>query len=918
MLLVEGEQGIGKTSLLRAALAMPPEPSGRDRSTSQASCDEDTGQGSEQFRVRWAAAGELGQAWPLRLISDLLPEALRPDRFALLGGGPLGLAGDPLLAAAEDLIAAVDSHCAQAPLAMVAEDLQWADEASLLVWQRLMAACTQLPLLIIGSCRPGTDGADLGRIRRAAIARGGLLELGPMPSGDLRIMIGSQVGGSPGRRLTELIRRVGGNPLYAVELVDGLVRDGRVRVTGGVAELTGEPTVPASLAATISDRLAQLAPPMLILLRWAAVLGQEFSVTDLELVADRQVDELVPVLNSAMAAGVLSTREKRLAFRHGLIRQVLYEAIPVALRGALHFRAAQRIARAGQAVERVAAQLAAMPEPIGDWVADWLTGSAPTLIYRAPAIAAELLRSAVGQLVGADPRREKLEACLATVSFLLLEHSEAEQRARRLLSDTASADLAAEMAWLLGYTLMRRDRPAEAAEVARAAIARPGFSAGHRARLAALHAMILTMLNQLDEAAAAARQALELASRSGDRLAAGYAWHALSCVSFAEGDPLLRFEHTTAGLAEVGDDPQATDVRVLLLTNRAYALTDIDRTAEAVSTIKRALILGEQMGSARLSMTRTALANLYIETGHWDDALAELEPPTGGSRPIYYQITLHGAYSFVAGHRDDRTVAAAHLQTVSDLQATNLAFWTNSYYLLLARAMAAEQGVSAAAAAAELALCLDEAIAVHMPSRCVLLPTLVRLATAASDHQLARTASQAAQRDAEREPRLQRAAQAARHCRAIVAADAAALLAVAGYYGRTGRRMDQGQALEDYAVVAAAQSDRVAARHGLTGALRLYGELGARWDAARAHDRLRPYRIRAAREAPARPGKGQAALTATESRVADMVAAGMSNSEIAAALFLSRNTVQTHVSHILAKLGARSRAGIVRQVMTRR
>jgi DNA-binding NarL/FixJ family response regulator len=47
--------------------------------------------------------------------------------------------------------------------------------------------------------------------------------------------------------------------------------------------------------------------------------------------------------------------------------------------------------------------------------------------------------------------------------------------------------------------------------------------------------------------------------------------------------------------------------------------------------------------------------------------------------------------------------------------------------------------------------------------------------------------------------------------------------------------------------------------------------------------------------------------------VAELVATGISNPDIASRLFLSRNTVQTHVSHILAKLGARSRAEIIRQ-----
>ena len=76
------------------------------------------------------------------------------------------------------------------------------------------------------------------------------------------------------------------------------------------------------------------------------------------------------------------------------------------------------------------------------------------------------------------------------------------------------------------------------------------------------------------------------------------------------------------------------------------------------------------------------------------------------------------------------------------------------------------------------------------------------------------------------------------------------------------------------------------------------------------------YGVRPARAAyRARPATGWEALTPTEVKVAYLVADGRSNPDVAAALFLSRNTVQTHVSHILAKLGARSRAEIIREAV---
>jgi DNA-binding CsgD family transcriptional regulator len=61
--------------------------------------------------------------------------------------------------------------------------------------------------------------------------------------------------------------------------------------------------------------------------------------------------------------------------------------------------------------------------------------------------------------------------------------------------------------------------------------------------------------------------------------------------------------------------------------------------------------------------------------------------------------------------------------------------------------------------------------------------------------------------------------------------------------------------------------------------------------------------------------RGWQALSPTEAKIAALVADGRSNPDIAAELLLSRSTVQTHVSHILGKLGARSRAEIVRHVL---
>ena len=178
-------------------------------------------------------------------------------------------------------------------------------------------------------------------------------------------------------------------------------------------------------------------------------------------------------------------------------------------------------------------------------------------------------------------------------------------------------------------------------------------------------------------------------------------------------------------------------------------------------------------------------------------------------------------------------------------------------------------------------------------------------------------AAAAAQQEAER-GHLPVKTAIADQCRGLMTGDPGPVLAAADYFGAAGRLLDHGLALEDAAVLVARRDDQVSARRALAGAMAAYQALGADWDIHRASARLRPLGVRRRRPADSdRPLSGWGALTPTEVRVASLVAAGRSNPDIAAELFLSRNTVQTHVSHILAKLDARSRVEIVAEARAR-
>jgi DNA-binding CsgD family transcriptional regulator len=901
VVLVEGEQGIGKSALLGAGLAGAREVPG-------------------WCTVLWAAADELGQRFPLRVMADCLAGAGGVAggagvRVVTLGGA---LGGDPVGGAAEGILAAVDRLCGRGPVVLVAEDLQWADEASVLVWHRLSRAAGQMPLLLAGSSRPVPGREDLARLRRSVAARGVgvVLDLGPLPEGEVRELVGRVAGGRPGRRLAGLADRAGGNPLYARELADVVVREGRVTVASGVAFLAGggaAERLPGSLAGVIGARLGWLPEDVVGVLRWAALLGQEFSVTDLAVVTGRAAGDLLAVIDAAQAAGVVADAGPRLGFRHGLIRQALYEGMPAALRGALHVEAARALAGAGAPPERVAVQLAAAG-PADEWVRDWLVGAAPVVVYRAPGVAAGLLRAALAGLPEDDPRRDDLEMSLLTAEMLLYREDEVQRVGRRLLARTSDPVRAGEIAWLVAYSLMRSDQAAEATELVRQTLARPGISPGLAARLTALPAPHLAML-KVEGAAQMAASALRLAEQAGDGLAVGYARHALACVRWSEQDNAGMIEQIDQGLAAVGDDPQSMHLRLLLLSNKISTLADLDRPAEALALARQALILAEQTGMSQLDTIRVHLAGRYFAAGQWDDAIAEAEQAAVGAERPNVDMLRRSLLALIAGHRGDPEAAAGHLGGITDEQILRPHNRPMADLLWWARATLAEQRGDDAGAIAVLGRCLEPDLAGLVPDQYLLLPMLTRLALAGGKADVAAAAAEAGAREAAREP-LPRKVATAGHCRGLLAGDPAPVLAAAAYWDSAGQPLQRAAALEDAAVLAAAAGDRAGARSALAGARELYGGLGARWDIRRAESRLRALGVGGARPGyRARPATGWGALTPTEVKVGELVATGMSNPDIAGQLFLSRNTVQTHVSHILAKLGARSRAEIARAAL---
>jgi len=917
---VVGEPGIGKSALLAAGL------------------DAAEGLGCRVFR---AAADELGQRFPLRLLLDclqVLPGAADQPRQEILAlqraGGPAGAAttADPVPAIVDRLLELVDRLCAEAPVVLVLDDLQWADPDSLLVWGRLGRLLKQLPLLLAAAYRPVPRRPELIQLRRqAAAADAVVLELAPLPPDSVAAMVGDLLGaGAIGPRLRQAVQRAAGNPLYVREMVDALTREGRVVAGGGSADLAANPAtqrvepvgVPISLSDAISDRLGFLSDQALSVLRAAALLGTEFSVTDLAVLLDRRVAELAPVIEEAAAAGVLVESGVRLAFRHALIREVLSDRTPAALRLALHWQAARTLATAGATAERVAQHLlAALPATadadaggVDGWVLDWLSGPGQVLGSRSPQVAAELISRTLAQAAPEEPRREELQATLAGLLVLTGSREEAIRLAERVRASTRDPARSAELTWTLAWGLINLQRYDEAGVAVAAALREPGAGPIWTARLDALRRTVDVTRSVYDKPAA--RATLAAAEAAGDLMAVALASNAL-CAMLAYAElPIEALAVIERGLARFGDGPEAADLRLLMLHNRMALLGSLDRVAEADAAARELLTMAERTGGQhRLAGSRGGVAEHYYQAGRWDDALTVLDSTVDGDVPAagLYLLMRDGLQALIAARRDDWPTAEARLAAAADLPLSpGSSATSHAQYLLLARAFQAERTGRPERALAVLAPLLDPGIYAELADRRLWLPDVVRLALATGQVEIARVAAAAAGSDAAAVPAAPSRGAAAEHCRALLAADPAALLATAGAYQGLGRVAERAQVLEDAAALLAAAGDVAAARAPYADAVEVYGSLGAEWNILRMEGRLRPYGLRRARPRQRRPTTGWAALTPKELDIAQLVADGLPNPDIAARMFLSRRTVEVHVSHILTKLGVRSRLEIAR------
>jgi DNA-binding CsgD family transcriptional regulator/tetratricopeptide (TPR) repeat protein len=901
--LIEGEPGIGKSALVRAAVAQAPE----------AGC-----------QVFWGAGDELGQALLLLPFLDGLrirEPAANPRRNTIVrllrGEVTADRGADVPAVLAEQLLALVAEQCAVRPAILVVDDLQWADQASITLWGRLARSARQMPLLLVGMVRPVPQRDDLLALRRV-VGDAARLQLTGLSGAAVADLVAALAGGRPDGDLLRLAEGAAGNPLYLTELVAALARSAGLTITeAGAAELAGG-SAPGSLSAAIADRLGFVAGPVREVLRAAALLGTDFAVPDLAIVLGRGVADLIPAVDEACAAGVLAESGHGLGFRHPLIRAALYDEMPAPVRAAWHRDAGRVLAEAGAPPDRVARQVlravgepGATAEPIDEWMLNWLARTADPLVGQAPGVAAELLTRAVASSPASSARHGWLAGRLADALYRIGDRAAAEQVAKCALEHAVEPDLLVDLHWTLAQCRMLAGESAESLATLDRALASPGLSARHRARLLVLAARTHSNHGEADRAGRVAASALAAASEAGDNWAMSWALHVLTLVTAVQGhvaDALPLFDRA---LAVTQADPALTDLRLLLQLNKAVTLGNLDRYEEALAAAGQARDLADQVGTTfRLTQACCALGQLRFETGRWDDALAEVEIlPEDLKEPAVACCDL-GIAAVICFHRGETGSARRHL--ASAVPHAKRIGHRPIGPLALARSLDREHDGALPEALAALTGAFGGTTE-DVDEIEDLLADAVRLATETGDLSAAQALAGHATALAAGSEIPHRQANAL-YCRGLLDRDAPRLLAAAERYDDASRPLLRAKALEAAAGHFVDAADRGQARAAFTGAVDVYTSLGAAADVARLQATFRAHGIRRGPRAKHRRARsGWDSLTATEIKIAAFVEEGLSNPEIAARLLLSRRTVATHVSHILKKLDVHSRIDVARE-----
>jgi tetratricopeptide (TPR) repeat protein len=599
-----------------------------------------------------------------------------------------------------------------------------------------------------------------------------------------------------------------------------------------------------SLPAVLDGRLSSVSAETAQMLRAAALLGRKFAVSDLSVVLRRPVVDLAAGLREAVGAGIVDGAGAELAFRHPLIRELLYESTPEAL----HAEAARELAAVGADVLSVAQQLSSAGRPGAGWSRAWLVQVAPALASKAPQLAVELQRRELEETPVGDEAWDALIAGLIRALLNVGGYQEAIAQANRALAVMTDPARRGETFWMLTHARGSAGLGNEAAvSTMRQALAAVDLPLLWRARLLALLAMFEREVTGFDASHTLARQALTAADEVGDLSTTAQALVAVWLINSVGRDHATALESIDRALLVTGDDPSYADLHATALDARTFTLQNLDEWERAALALRQSREFALRTGRPDRA-TWTSAAVLWYWLGQWDDALAEMGSDATDVPGLVYSwlrerwsaLLAHGLAALIAGRRDQGTTADQHLKQGLALPIEYLTDRENRDFLVAAHALSLEQRGETRQAMLRLAGLIPRPVN-EMTLTHQWLPDLVRLALTVGERDIAQAAAEACQVEAAAGTRP---AAASLRCYGLLESDPERLREAVAHYRAVGPAVELPAALEDLAVVLAGRGHGEDARTALNEAVSRYEDLQARWDIRRAEGRLRSYGIK--------------------------------------------------------------------------
>src|SRR5580693_2971180 len=739
------------------------------------------------------------------------------------------------------------------------------------------------------------------------------LTLAPLDHDAVAAMLTDAFGAPPEQALADLTRGAAGNPSLVAELIGGLRDDHAVHVRGGRAVLTST-RLPRRIHRLAQRRLDGLSKPARHLLVTAAVLGQSFRLEDAAEMLGETPATLLPAVQEAMDAAIMTAAEHAFTFRHPLLRRAVGEMLPRPARDALHRQYGEMLLSRGESAARAASHLLQAAHP-GDPVSlAGLDNAAAQTLRSAPQTAADLALRALELTPPADPGALSRAVSAAEALTAAGRLDQAARIADDMLARPLPPAAEDRLHCALASVLCARGRAREAADQAQLVLARPQLPGDLRDQALTAHLQALTGLR--DDLAGQVADTILAAPDRHENHASAAALIARAVLAWdggqlSDGLELLR----DAARHGTGISADARHVQPLLAL--AAALVDLRQLGEAEDILRAAdnPALESIPAQAVLSLLR---ARTHLAAGRLAEAAAAARAALAVARTLGahgYAAVAHAVLAVIELRRGDLAAADQHL-TSRPATSPHFADLYAHAETTMAEAQITEARDGSAAALGHLRqLCADlEERPGLLAGDPALAPWLARTALAAGDGGLAACVARAAQALADDHPQFPALTAAAAHSRGLATGDPDRLAQAAMQHSDPWARAS---AREDLGVLHASRGDRDQVIGHLKDALGEYRQVGADRDQARIRRRLRRLGIRRRHwsTAPARPVTGWDSLTGTEQAVAGLVAEGLNNNQVAARMYISTHTVAHHLRQAFRKLSIASRYELTRIVI---